>query len=105
MGSGGSGGEGYVYIGSEEGCTFDTVTDPTHCKPCTPAASCLNTCERCELCLGKDTIPEDCLTEPDGGVGEPRCPADKQACGLEGDDPSAPGEFCVTGCSTIIEVQ
>lgn len=109
-GMGPGGGEGYVYIGSESGCSFDTVTDPTHCQPCTPAASCVNTCERCEICLGKPTIPEDCFPDPgdpDGGVpdGGTRCPVDKQECGLPGDDPCPPGDFCLTGCCTEIVVQ
>ncbi len=38
-GEGPGGGPGYVYIGSESGCTFDTVTDPAHCQACTPAGS------------------------------------------------------------------
>ena len=105
---------GYVYIGSEDGCTFATVTDPDRCQPCTPAASCLNTCERCEICLGKPTIPDDCFPGAggsggmggnggsDGGM---RCPPDRQECGLPGDAPCAPGEFCLTGCCLEIVVQ
>ena len=118
-GQGPGGEEGYVYIGSEEGCTFETVTDPTRCKPCTPASSCLNTCERCEICLGKPTIPEDCFpgtggsggsggaggTGGTGGTGgSERCPTGKQECGLPGDEPCPPSTFCLTGCCTI-EVQ
>ncbi len=105
----------YVYIGSEEGCTFDTVTDPDHCKPCTPAPSCLNTCERCEICLGKPTIPDDCFPGTGGAGGSggtggsqppsERCPAGKQACGLPGDSPCEPGSFCITGCCADIVVQ
>jgi len=108
----------FVYIGSEDGCTFDTVTDPAHCQACTPASSCLNTCERCEICLGKPTIPDDCFpgtggsggmggsggTGGTGGGGE-RCPEGKQVCGLDGDDPCMAGSFCLTGCCTEIIVQ
>jgi hypothetical protein len=68
-GAGPNGGPGYVYIGSEEGCTFATVTDPSHCRACTPAASCLNTCEKCEICIGKPTIPEECFPPDPGGTG------------------------------------
>jgi hypothetical protein len=111
-GTGPGGSDGYVYIGSEEGCTFATVTDPTHCKPCTPASSCLNTCQRCEICLGKPTIPEDCFpgtggSGGNGGAGGAggtggslRCPTGKQECGLPGDDPCPAGSFCLTGCCT-----
>ena len=110
-GMGPGGGDGYVYIGSESGCTFDTVTDPSFCQACTPAGSCLNTCGRCEICLGKPTIPEDCFPGSGGsggmggsGGGE-RCPVGKQVCGLPGDEPCPGGSFCLTGCCTDIVVQ
>ena len=98
--AGPGGGQGYVYIGSESGCTFETVTDPASCQPCTPVADCLNDCGRCEICLGKPTIPPDCIDPPDGGMNE-RCPGTLQPCGLPGDD-LCPAEthFCVTGCCT-----
>jgi hypothetical protein len=113
MGTGG--GPGYVYIGSESGCTFDTVTQQAFCQACTPAGSCLNTCERCEICLGKPTIPADCFpgTGGSGGMGGSggaggsdggdRCPPDTQACGLPGDAPCAGGGFCLTGCCIIVQ--
>lgn len=106
-GQGPGGEDGYVFIGSEEGCTFDTVTDADRCKPCTPAASCLNTCERCELCLGKDTIPDDCIGDPGdpGDPGDARCPEGVQACGLPGDPECPTSLYCVTGCCTGIIVQ
>jgi hypothetical protein len=92
------------------------VTDPTHCQPCTPAASCTNTCERCEICLGKPTIPEDCFPGAggSGGMGGGgtggdggglRCPIGKQVCGLPGDPACPSGAFCLTGCCTEIVVQ
>jgi len=112
MGPGGS--DGFVYIGSESGCTFDTVTDPAFCQACTPAGSCLNSCQHCEICLGKPTIPADCFpgTGGSGGTGGGggdgggmRCPPDRQECGLGGDDPCPMGEYCITGCCTNIVVQ
>ncbi len=112
MGPGGD--DGYVYIGSESGCTFDTVTDPAFCQACTPAGSCLNTCGRCEICLGKPTIPEDCFPGSGGSGGGggaggsgggDRCPVGKQVCDLPGDDPCPNGSFCLTGCCTEIVVQ
>jgi hypothetical protein len=109
------GGE-YVYIGSESGCTFKTVTDTESCQPCTPVeGNCLNTCERCEICLGKPTIPADCFpgTGGSGGMGGSggaggsdggdRCPPDTQACGLPGDARCAGGGFCLTGCCIIVQ--
>jgi len=98
-GMGPGGGDGYVYIGSESGCTFDTVSDPASCQACTPAGNCLNTCERCEICLGKPTIPEDCFPGS-GGTGGDRCPIGKQECGLPGDPACPAGAFCLTGCCT-----
>ena len=129
------GGDAYVFLGSEsdsEGtCTFATVTnpnmtDPAPCRSCTPAGNCLNTCERCEICLGKPTIPADCFpgtggaggaggTGGAGGAGGTagaggdgggmRCPVGKQVCGLPGDDPCPGGSFCLTGCCTEIVVE
>ena len=84
-----------VWLGSEDGsdnglCTLSTLADPTKCKPCTQVPACLNTCERCELCLGKPTIPADCNGQT--------CPPGRQACGLAGQAPCPQGQFCVTGC-------
>jgi hypothetical protein len=61
----------------------------------------LNTCEHCEICLGKPTIPPDCFPASAGD----RCPIGKQECGLSGDDPCQPGSFCLTGCCTDTVVQ
>ena len=112
-GMGPDGGAGYVYIGSESGCTFDTVTQQAFCQACTPAGNCLNTCERCEICLGKPTIPADCFpgTGGSGGMsggggmggsdGGERCPVDKVPCGLQGDAECA--GFCLTGCCIVVQ--
>ena len=112
-GMGPDGGAGYVYIGSESGCTFETVTEQASCQACTPAGNCLNTCERCEICLGKPTIPADCFpgTGGSGGMsggggmggsdGGERCPVDKVPCGLEGDAECA--GFCLTGCCIVVQ--
>jgi hypothetical protein len=67
----------YVFLGSEypdggTSCTIDAVNDPTRCHPCTPVKACLNTCETCELCIGKTALPAECYPKPppvaDGGV-------------------------------------
>jgi hypothetical protein len=83
-----------VWLGSEVNgsgsCTIDAVGDPSKCKPCTQVAACLNSCERCELCVGKTELPEDCDVQ--------QCPPGAAACGLP-DQPDCPaGQFCVTGC-------
>jgi hypothetical protein len=108
----------YVFLGSFMGnegtCTLDDLANPELCRPCTPAGNCLNTCERCEICLGKPTIPEDCFpgTGGAGGMGGvggmggngggERCPAGKQACGLPGDEPCPASTYCLTGCCTVL---
>jgi hypothetical protein len=126
-GMGPDGDDGYVFLGSESGsegtCTFANVTnpnmiDPAPCRSCTPAGNCLNTCERCEICLGKPTIPADCFpgTGGSGGMGSGgaggaggdggmRCPVGKQACGLDTDPDCPAGSFCITGCCADIVVQ
>lgn len=108
-----SGGE-YVWIGSvADGtntgtCTLADVTDTSKCRPCTPVAECLNGCGVCELCVGRDTLPPECLdggvpdagmgdaAVPDGGVA--RCNTGVQPCGLPTDAPCPQNSFCITGC-------
>jgi hypothetical protein len=115
------GGDGYVFLGSvsdaEGTCTLATVTFPNLCRPCTPAASCLNTCEHCEICLGKPTIPADCLPGTGGSGGSMggggtggdgggmRCPVGLQECNAPGDAKCPVGEYCITGCCIDIVVQ
>jgi hypothetical protein len=50
-------------------CTLADVNDPTKCPTCTPTGSCENTCEHCELCLGKTELPPDCTTSTGGAGG------------------------------------
>ncbi len=87
---------GYVWIGALNGdndgsCTFDDINDPNACPPCTPVADCSNDCARCELCIGKDTLPADCMEVE-------RCDVGIQACGLAGDPDCPADDYCVSGC-------
>jgi len=50
-------------------CTYASIDDPTKCPPCTQVPSCLNTCETCELCLGKNELPPECTTGAGGSTG------------------------------------
>jgi hypothetical protein len=99
----------YVFLGSRDSsgaftCTFADVTNPDKCKPCTPQGSCFNDCGRCELCIGKTSIPPDCVQTPDGGststdmAGQSRCDPGVQPCGLPTDPECPAGSYCITGC-------
>ena len=74
----------------------------------------MNTCERCEICIGKPTVPADCNGTPsdggvpadggtptDGGGGIPQtCDFDAPSCGPNGECPA--GRGCVTGCCFVL---
>jgi hypothetical protein len=90
-------------------CTAKDFGDPTKCSPCTQVTQCMNPCDRCEVCVGKPTVPSDCgytpppvdgggpydAGPPDGGYGVPTCTGGT-ACGSEGQCPTRTA--CVTGC-------
>ncbi|HVU49806.1 MAG TPA: hypothetical protein VHL80_03910 [Polyangia bacterium] len=86
-------------------CTSKDFNDPTKCSPCTQVTQCLNTCGRCEICVGKPNVPEDCTTtDTDGGAGGSHGDGGVATC--EGAPSCVPGPFaqcpaglgCVTGC-------
>ena len=87
------GGSVTVYLGTEVGnsgsCSFDVVTDPDLCNPCTQVDACLNPCEGCEICFGAGELPPECT--------EQTCD-EAQPCGMPGQDPCPAGQFCLTGC-------
>ncbi len=92
------GGTRDVVIGG--GCSYAQINDATACPSCTQRAECLNPCERCEYCVGKNEIPADCAGSGGaGGAGGeplPSCPAGVEAC-----TPSKPCTgfaYCLTGC-------
>jgi hypothetical protein len=108
----------FVWLGSEgldsqspTVCTLAEAANPDRCHPCSPVSDCMNSCGRCELCLGKTTLPPDCFGSGGGGAGgngsggngsggDPgtRCEPGVQPCGLPGDPPCPSGFFCITGC-------
>ncbi len=118
--------DSYVYLGSVDDsdigtCDLDNVDDPTKCHPCTPVEACWNDCGRCEICLGKTTVPDDCnpgsgggggggggagsggsAGNGSGGGGDRQCPEGVQACGLPGQDACPVGEYCITGCCQVV---
>lgn len=102
----------YVWLGTEDGsgngtCDIAHLGDPTKCAPCLPVKACLNDCGHCEVCIGKPTLPADCI--PDGGStsssssgstssGGAQCEDGVQFCGQPGQDPCTAGYYCITGC-------
>lgn len=81
----------FHFIGrgrGELGCQRDALGDADACPPCTPVQSCLNRCEQCEVCVGRELDPE-CSG---GNV----CPPGQAACTT--DAPCDFQEYCVTGC-------
>ncbi|MBW2456853.1 MAG: hypothetical protein JRI68_20215 [Deltaproteobacteria bacterium] len=104
-----AGSDNFIYLGSvgaDEStvCTEDQALNPAICHPCEVVNSCWNDCGYCELCLGKTTLPPECF-DPDGGSGTggaggggSQCPPELQPCGLPGQDPCPPNEYCITGC-------
>ncbi len=110
----------YVWLGSEDAagngtCTIANLADPKKCQPCLPVQGCLNTCAKCELCIGKTTLPPECNQGTGGsgstgagsastggttgsGGGGSQCEAGVQACGLPGQGPCLNNFYCITGC-------
>ena len=84
-----------VWLGSENpsgtgSCSVSTVGNASMCKPCTQVSSCLNTCEKCELCIGKTELPPECVIQV--------CPSGTTPCGLPSQDGCPVGFSCITGC-------
>jgi hypothetical protein len=84
-----------VWLGSENppgtgSCNMGNINDPNLCKPCTQVLACINTCEHCEICIGKPDLPPDCTQQ--------ECPAGTQLCGEPGQPPCPDGYTCITGC-------
>jgi len=108
-----------VWIGAKDAnnngtCTFAAIKDPKKCPPCTIVPGCYNPCGKCELCVGKTTLPPECYQKPtDGGTstvdaGVPptlQCPGGQQPCGLPGQLPCAQGYYCISGCCIKVDIQ
>jgi hypothetical protein len=79
-------------------CTAADFGNPVKCPPCTQVTQCLNPCDRCEFCIGKRVLPDDC-TRSDG-CAPYGCPSGSVACGVHGVASWAcpAGTSCVTGC-------
>jgi hypothetical protein len=79
-------------------CSLADINDPAKCKSCTPNADCNNPCERCELCIGKTSVPADCAptTMVDGGTPTGQVCVGGVACNEA--TPCTDGTYCITGC-------
>jgi hypothetical protein len=114
-GLGPNGTDAYVWIGATDAnnngtCSFASILDKTKCPRCTPIPGCNNPCGKCELCIGKTTLPPECYTKPtptvDGGVAPSlQCPGGEQPCGLPGQAACPAGYYCVTGCCIYIKIR
>jgi hypothetical protein len=93
-----------------ESCTAGAINDPQKCPRCTPSPSCVNTCDRCELCFGKNTVEADCHSTPSDPMEpyQPPAPACQQgliSCGPGGQvatNGCPSPTYCVTGCCVQI---
>jgi hypothetical protein len=104
-------------------CNSASLADPDKCPRCTPNPTCMNTCEKCEVCMGKPSPDPSCPSIPggqppvttptaDAGAGPdapgavtpppaPSCDAGKVSCGPGGQVAAGAcpnGDYCVTGC-------
>jgi hypothetical protein len=77
-------------------CTASNFGDPTKCPACTQQTSCMKTCDKCQLCLGKTTLDPSCAG-PDGGPPTPVCPPDQTVCGTN-QNLCPETASCITGC-------
>jgi hypothetical protein len=100
-----------IWLGSVDAdgnpsCDLAHVGDPSRCKPCTQVTACLNPCDTCELCVGKQTLPPSCPNAhapPSCSV--PECAGGVAACGVDCLPACPDGQVCITGCCRDIVLQ
>jgi hypothetical protein len=79
-------------------CSIADINDPTKCRTCTPTTDCSNPCDRCEICVGKPTVPADCAPGPDAGADSGSGQVCTGGVTCNATLPCASGTYCVTGC-------
>jgi len=99
-----------IEIGS--GCSVDKISDTTACPRCTKSTMCQNTCDTCELCLGKTAmdLPASCAPKPvDAGTPTPDAapPPPTYTCTTTGQATCGPTQpcasgYCSQGCCIVI---
>jgi hypothetical protein len=83
-----NGGSVSVYI--IDSCDIENLNDEEACPRCEPSEQCGNECGECELCPGKDTLPETCEDDT------PTCDDGREAC--DDETPCSNNYFCQFGC-------
>jgi hypothetical protein len=98
-------------------CTADKFGDPVACPRCTQNTSCVNTCDKCEVCLGRPAPDPSCNTgqpgtdggtpgtdagSTDAGTGT-QCTGGLAACGAG--VACAAGFYCQTGCCVRFTIE
>jgi hypothetical protein len=114
-GLGENGEPAYVWIGAKDDanvgiCTFDDILNVEKCPRCTPVENCLNTCEICEICIGKPLPPAECFpdttdtdsTDSDFTPPGEQCPTGITPCNYNDADPCGSGYYCISGCCQAI---
>ncbi len=103
-----------VYVRLARECTAATINDPQKCQRCTPVKECVNTCDKCEVCVGKPAPDPGCQIPPpsgsggsggtggSGGSGGTPCPQGVTYCG-PGGSACTGGTYCLTGCCVTFE--
>ena len=79
-------GSGRFAFINEESCKGDG----TSCRSCTPVPSCFNTCDACELCIGRRSLDAPC--------GVPKCATGVAGCDAVSGTGCAVGSYCLLGC-------
>jgi hypothetical protein len=85
-------------------CTSAKFGDATACPRCTPNPDCVNTCEKCEVCIGRPAPDPSCAAGTggtDAGSSTGQCPAGVTPCGpgtAVAATACGAGFYCQTGC-------
>jgi hypothetical protein len=91
-------------------CTAAKFGDPVACPRCTQNQACVNSCDKCEVCIGRAAPDPSCTTSggtggsggsSDAGTGTTQCPTGVTSCGPGGQVEATAcgaGFYCQTGC-------
>ncbi|HEU5074201.1 MAG TPA: hypothetical protein VFU02_08510 [Polyangiaceae bacterium] len=77
-------------------CNYEDIDDAAACPRCEPSTQCGNECGECELCPGKEELPESCEEVP-------TCDDGRQACDAE--TPCPASYWCSLGCCILQPIE